>query len=65
MIALFPKMGKPNSGKLNAVSVYYGMSYTHTHARTHTCLMALCPGYPGEPVPERLNQSGFYWSKRQ
>jgi len=21
--------------------------------------------YPGEPVPERQNQSGFYWSKRQ
>jgi len=21
--------------------------------------------YPGEPVPERKNQSGFYWSKRQ
>ena len=21
--------------------------------------------YPGEPVPERENQSGFYWSKRQ
>ena len=21
--------------------------------------------YPGEPVPERWNRSGFYWSKRQ
>jgi len=29
----------------------------HTH--THTCLTALFP------VPERQNQSGFYWSKRQ
>ena len=28
---------------------------THTH--THTRLMAL---FPGEPVPERQNQSGFY-----
>ena len=32
---------------------------------THPHLMALCPGLPGEPEPERQNQSGFYWSKRQ
>jgi len=36
MIALFRKVGEPNSGKLSAVSVYYGMSYTHTHTRTRT-----------------------------
>ena len=30
----------------------------HTH--THTRLTALFRDYPGEPVPERLNQSGFY-----
>ena len=29
------------------------------HTYTHTRLMALCPGLPGEPVPERRNQSGF------
>jgi len=27
--------------------------------------MALVQNYPGEPVQERYNQSGFYWSKRQ
>ena len=32
---------------------------------THTRLTALCLGLPGGPVPERKNQSGFYWSKRQ
>jgi len=39
--------------------------FTHTHTHTHTHLMALFRDYPGEPVPERLNQSGFHWSKRQ
>jgi len=34
---------------------------SHTHAR----LTALFRDYLGGPVPERLNQSGFYWSKRQ
>ena len=38
-------------------------NFTHTH--THTHLMALFQDYPGEPVPERQNQSGFYWSKRR
>jgi len=32
---------------------------------THTHLMALFRDYPGEPVPKRQNQSGFYWRKRQ
>ena len=32
---------------------------------THNRLMALFWDYLGEPVPERENQSGFYWSKRQ
>ena len=37
-----------------------------TGTRTHTRLTALFfRDYPGKPVPERLNQSGFYWSKRQ
>jgi len=31
----------------------------HT-AHTHTRLTALFRDYPGEPVPERQNQSGFY-----
>jgi len=35
--------------------------YTHTH--TH--LMALCPGLPGWAGTRKVNQSGFYWSKRQ
>ena len=34
------------------------IAYTHTHI----CLTVLFPGLtlPGEPVPERQNQSGFY-----
>ena len=32
---------------------------THTHTHTHTHLMALFCDYPGEPVPEMQNQSGF------
>ena len=32
---------------------------------THTRLTALFRDHPGEPVPERWNQSWFYWSKRQ
>ena len=32
---------------------------------THTRLTALFRDYPGEPVPERQSQCGFYWSKRQ
>ena len=32
---------------------------------TNTRLMAFFRDYPGEPVPERYNQSGFYWIKRQ
>ena len=41
----------------------YGLSalrqHTHTHTHTHTHLTTLFP------VPERWNQSGFYWSNRQ
>ena len=40
------------------------MTHTHTHTHTHTRLTTLCPGLPGEPVPERQNQCGFHWSKR-
>ena len=36
----------------------------HSPQVLHTRLMALSRDYPGEPVPERKNQSGFYWSKR-
>ena len=36
----------------------------HTHTQT-PILRPFVRDYPGEPVPERRNQSGFYWSKRQ
>ena len=41
--------------------------HTNTVTRTHmyTCLKALFQDYPGKPVPERQNQSRFYWRKRQ
>jgi len=38
---------------------------THTHTHTHIRLMALCPGLPGSAGTRKVNQSGFYWSKRQ
>ena len=46
-----------------------GSSVVNASARggTHTDPFN-CPfvrDYPGEPVPERQNQPGFYWSKRQ
>jgi len=44
------------------------MQHIHTQTctpLTHTRLTALFRDYPGEPVPERWNQSGFFWSKRQ
>jgi len=37
----------------------------HTHTHTHTRLTALCPGLPGWASTRKVNQSGFYWSKRQ
>ena len=36
---------------------------THTHTHAHVS-RPFFRDYPGEPVPERQNQSGFYWSKR-
>jgi len=35
-----------------------------THPQ-HTRLMALCPGLPRWAGTRKVNQSGFYWSKRQ
>jgi len=37
----------------------------HTHTHTHTRLTALCPGLHGWAGTRKVNQSGFYWSKRQ
>jgi len=43
------------------------IEHTHMHARTHTHthLMALFWDYPGEPVPETQNQSGFILLKQE
>ena len=38
-----------------------GFTYTHTHTRS----TALCPGLPERASTRKVNQSGFYWSKRQ
>jgi len=43
----------------------FTQTYCYTHTHTHTGLRPLVQDYLGEPVPERKNQSGFYWSKRQ
>ena len=32
---------------------------------THTRLTTICPGLPGWASTRKVNQSGFYWSKRQ
>ena len=46
---------RPVAGKVIKSYNYY----------THTRLTALFWDYPGEPVPEKQNQSRFYWSKKQ
>ena len=38
--------------------------YRPKQQKQQSRLTALVQHYPGEPVPERYNQSGFYWSKR-
>ena len=43
---------------------HYKQFYNVTHTHTHTRLTALYPGL-SERVPERWNQSVFYWSNRQ
>jgi len=47
-------------GKLSALIVLLLLLLLH-----YTRLTALIQDYPGEPVPEMQNQSGFYQSKRQ
>jgi len=37
----------------------------HTHTHTYTRLTALFPGLLGWAGTRKVNQSGFYWSKRQ
>ena len=49
----------------SANSMQFHYSAPNTHPFTHTRLMAFVRDYPGAPVPERQNQSGFYWSRRQ
>ena len=46
-------------------SCQLSFTYLNNSRSTHTCLTALFRDYPGEPVRERKNKSGFYWSKRQ
>jgi len=43
-----------------AILIRSFMVYTHTPV-----WRPFVQDYPGEPAPERQNQSGFYWSKRQ
>ena len=41
------------------------MSNLNKNTHTHTRLMALCPWLPRWDSTKKVNQSGFYWSKRQ
>ena len=50
-----------NSWNLKLLSDF--LKYTHAHA--HTRLTALFPGLPRWASTRKINQSGFYWSKRQ
>ena len=43
----------------------HARTHTHTHTHTNTRLTALFPGLPGWAGTRKVNQSGFYWSKRQ
>jgi len=46
--------------KVMAKGVVTAFLSFNLHTHTHTCLTALFQDYPGEPVPEMSNQSGFY-----
>ena len=69
----WPTWHHPQSQKCTAYHIAArGVSkYTHartharTHTHTHTHLTALCPGLPRWAGTRKVNQSGFYWSKRQ
>ena len=52
--------GSSNAGSVAACYTYQLMhksvkhhTHTHTHTHTHNRVTALCPDYPGKPVPER------------
>ena len=47
----------------HAASAFHRPSAINRH--THTRLMAHCQGLPGWAGTRKVNQSGFYWSKRQ
>ena len=47
------------------ISSYNTHTHIHTPTHTHTRLTALFPGLPGWAGTRKVNQSGFYWSKRQ
>ena len=64
-------LGSPGQRTIKRVCVLSSLSPYNTHARTrahthtHVYQRPFFRDYPGEPVPERKNQSGFYRSKRQ
>ena len=56
----------PSPGHQTAFAIFQvfrmaSAMFTHTHTR----LTALFPGLPGWDGTRKVNQSGFYWSKRQ
>jgi len=66
LINLFNTLNAPLAIIISIACKHNKMSIlTHTHTHTHTRLTAFFRDYPGEPVPERWNQCGFHWSKRQ
>jgi len=61
------KSTKQERGWIIPIPPIPGSTTAISNSGTHTRLTALCHfvrDYPGESVPERQNQSGFYWSKR-
>ena len=50
-----------NFGGADFACYWGGPEHTHTHTR----LTALFPGLPSWASTRKVNQSGFYWSKRQ
>ena len=59
----FLQAGCPSCHPTNSVKA--NRKQHHINEYAHTRSTALFRDYPTEPVPERYNQSGFYWSKRQ
>jgi len=60
-----PSVYRITSYRINGPLCALKHARRYYNAHTHTRVTALCPGLPGWAGTRKINQSGFYWSKRQ